>query len=227
MIHHRMNKKGFTLAEILITLGIIGIVAAMTLPSLISNYRKRVAETRIKRAYSLLNQAMLYAVKDNGASKNWTSMNSKGFIEQYLIPYLPGSVFISESRLGDMYVLNKDNSGKVTLNGGYSSGLKLKTGELIRVVDGFNPDQTSSFVGAQFGVILSENKSGIYYFGKDYFTFWYDINKDLLELTHGYGCSTKNELLIERCGLYGHDGACTSLIVCNGWKIPDYYPIRF
>ena len=139
----------------------------------------------------------------------------------------PGSVFISESRLGDMYVLNKDNSGKVTLNGGYSSGLKLKTGELIRVVDGFNPDQTSSFVGAQFGVILSENKSGIYYFGKDYFTFWYDINKDLLELTHGYGCSTKNELLIERCGLYGHDGACTSLIVCNGWKIPDYYPIRF
>ena len=34
-------KKGFTLAEVLITLGIIGVVAALTLPSLITNYRKK------------------------------------------------------------------------------------------------------------------------------------------------------------------------------------------
>lgn len=33
-------KKSFTLAEVLITLGIIGVVAAMTLPSLIGNYKK-------------------------------------------------------------------------------------------------------------------------------------------------------------------------------------------
>ena len=34
-------KKSFTLAEVLITLGIIGVVAAMTLPSLIGNYKKK------------------------------------------------------------------------------------------------------------------------------------------------------------------------------------------
>lgn len=43
-------KKGFTLAEVLITLGIIGVVAAMTMPSLIQNYRKKEATTRIKNS---------------------------------------------------------------------------------------------------------------------------------------------------------------------------------
>lgn len=37
-----MKKIAFTLAEVLITLGIIGVVAAMTMPVLISNYRESV-----------------------------------------------------------------------------------------------------------------------------------------------------------------------------------------
>lgn len=52
-------KKGFTLAEVLITLGIIGVVAAMTMPSLIQNYRKKEATTRIKKFYSMMSQAVL------------------------------------------------------------------------------------------------------------------------------------------------------------------------
>ena len=40
-----MDKKGFTLAEVLITLGIIGVVAAMTIPTLIQNYNKRTWDT--------------------------------------------------------------------------------------------------------------------------------------------------------------------------------------
>lgn len=46
--------KGFTLAEVLITLGIIGVVAAMTLPTLIQNYQKGVALNRLKQSYSQL-----------------------------------------------------------------------------------------------------------------------------------------------------------------------------
>lgn len=34
-------KKAFTLAEVLITLGILGVVIAMTLPALITNYQKK------------------------------------------------------------------------------------------------------------------------------------------------------------------------------------------
>ena len=53
-----LNKKAaFTLAEVLITLGIIGIVAAMTLPTLIANYQKKVVETRLISFYSKINQA--------------------------------------------------------------------------------------------------------------------------------------------------------------------------
>lgn len=37
----------FTLAEVLITLGIIGIVAAMTIPTLINNYQKKITVTRL------------------------------------------------------------------------------------------------------------------------------------------------------------------------------------
>ena len=39
--HGGQMKKGFTLAEVLITLGIIGIVAAMTLPALVGRYKKK------------------------------------------------------------------------------------------------------------------------------------------------------------------------------------------
>ena len=45
---------GFTLAEVLITLGIIGVVAAMTLPALIQNYQKGVALNRLKQTFSQL-----------------------------------------------------------------------------------------------------------------------------------------------------------------------------
>ena len=51
-------KLGFTLAEVLITLGIIGVVAAMTLPTLISNARYKELETGLKRSYSLIAQAL-------------------------------------------------------------------------------------------------------------------------------------------------------------------------
>ena len=41
MLHHYKLKNGFTLAEVLITLGIIGVVAALTIPALIGNYQKK------------------------------------------------------------------------------------------------------------------------------------------------------------------------------------------
>lgn len=51
---------GFTLAEVLITLGVIGVVAAMTLPSLINSGRNKQYEAGFKAAYSIVNQAVTY-----------------------------------------------------------------------------------------------------------------------------------------------------------------------
>lgn len=51
---HIKGLLAFTLAEVLITLGIIGVVAAMTLPTLINNYRKQETIAKLKKVYSVL-----------------------------------------------------------------------------------------------------------------------------------------------------------------------------
>ena len=54
----------FTLAEVLITLGIIGIVAAMTLPAIISSYKKIELENRFKKASSTIENAVISTVTE-------------------------------------------------------------------------------------------------------------------------------------------------------------------
>lgn len=51
------EDPAFTLAEVLITLGIIGVVAALTIPSLISNYKARKLHTQFLKSYSTIQQA--------------------------------------------------------------------------------------------------------------------------------------------------------------------------
>lgn len=50
-------KLGFTLAEVLITLGIIGVVAAITIPSLINNYKAKKLRSQFLKSYSVVQQA--------------------------------------------------------------------------------------------------------------------------------------------------------------------------
>lgn len=65
---HCNNKQlfGFTLAEVLITLGIIGVVAAITLPSLIQNYQKKTYIEGLKVGVSILEQGFKAAMADDG-----------------------------------------------------------------------------------------------------------------------------------------------------------------
>ncbi len=53
------HNKGFTLAEVLITLAIIGVVAALTIPTLVANYQKKSLEAAFKKSYSLLLQSLV------------------------------------------------------------------------------------------------------------------------------------------------------------------------
>ena len=70
------KRAAFTLAEVLITLGIIGVVAAITMPALIQNYTHSVAETRLKKFYSDMNQAILQSIVDNGEVESWSYFNN-------------------------------------------------------------------------------------------------------------------------------------------------------
>ncbi len=62
----REQKCAFTLAEVLITLGIIGVVAALTLPTLIGNYQKQALATQTKKFYSMMSQAVKQYMADEG-----------------------------------------------------------------------------------------------------------------------------------------------------------------
>jgi len=63
-------NKGFTLSEVLITLGIIGIVAALTIPTLINNYQKKRYVEGAKKGYSILTQALKMAAIENDTPEN-------------------------------------------------------------------------------------------------------------------------------------------------------------
>jgi len=74
----KMNKyqkptkmRAFTLAEVLITLAIIGVVAAMTIPTLVARVQNKELETAFKKSYSMLQNAYRKAYFDNGDSLNF------------------------------------------------------------------------------------------------------------------------------------------------------------
>ena len=72
-----MKKQGFTLAEVLITLVIIGIIAAMTLPSLLGGTNKQEIKTGLQKAMSTISQAITleYALTgDDFSTLNSTTM---------------------------------------------------------------------------------------------------------------------------------------------------------
>ncbi|MBQ8167880.1 type II secretion system protein [bacterium] len=85
------------MAEVLITLAIIGVVAAMTIPTLITNYKAKVLETKLQRMYSLMSNAISLSTIDNGETTSWnykqgdlstTYSEVLAWYEKYLSPYL-------------------------------------------------------------------------------------------------------------------------------------------
>ena len=74
---------GFTLAEVLITLAIIGVVAALTIPSVISNSQQLEFKTGLKKAVSVLNSSLAI----NTALENETpydNSNLFGYLQQHM-----------------------------------------------------------------------------------------------------------------------------------------------
>lgn len=68
LISESLLGKAFTLAEVLIVIGIIGIVAQMTIPTLVQNYQKTQYVSGLKKAYTSLQQWYDNYVVDEGVS---------------------------------------------------------------------------------------------------------------------------------------------------------------
>lgn len=65
------KRHGFTLAEVLITLGIIGIIAEITIPTLMLKMLEQQTAGMLKKEYSVLSSAYTLAVQENGTPDNW------------------------------------------------------------------------------------------------------------------------------------------------------------
>lgn len=65
------NHEGFTLAETLIALVVVGIVSAITIPILFANHQEQQTVTNVKKAYSTLSDAFNLAVSKNGQYTSW------------------------------------------------------------------------------------------------------------------------------------------------------------
>lgn len=85
-------KKGFSLAEVLIIIGIIGIIAGISFPVIQQKIKRRMATVHLKRFYSMMKQMLLLAEQDYGTPNTWKVREScTNFIATYITPYIKGA----------------------------------------------------------------------------------------------------------------------------------------
>ncbi len=204
----------FTLAEVLITLGIIGVVAAMTMPSLMQHYKRQQATARIKKFVSVINQALISAENDLGPREDWVigassiegnSDSSYDFLNTYIKPYIKSA-----------------DIEKRTL-----FGLNMAT---LRFVDG---SQMSVKIGACYDIWYDINgEKGPNKKGKDIFVFILCKNGGCnfnSNQVRGYYCAPTGEQfpthgqLIDNCKSSGE--FCSILLEQNGYEFPKDYPL--
>ncbi len=216
-----LKKPAFTLAEVLITLGIIGVVAAMTLPTLISNYKKTEVVNKLKVVYSLVEQAYRLSTIDNGYFNEWQIPESaKEYAEKYWLPYFNGATICSTySECGyksSTPYYKADGTSATTLidNDRYRLPLKLKNGMyvLFSVASG---GAYSSVIVVDINGSNLPNKLG-------YDVFEFQITDKGVATTNS---DKSMDELKQNCGIGGY--TCFTLIYNNGWEIPKDYPIKF
>ncbi len=118
------KKAAFTLAEVLITLGIIGIVAALTMPGLMAKFRQIQFETAFKKDYSTIQNAIRFITEDENLSmcyvywpKNMGYQSMREDCKQLkssLVRVLRLSEYKNSERLKDKYI----RKSEVMANGG-------------------------------------------------------------------------------------------------------------
>jgi len=71
-------KKGFTLVEVVLTLSIIGVIAATTIPTMIHYTNKKATIEQLKKSAATLNQAIYNATITNGELNTWSWQTDDG-----------------------------------------------------------------------------------------------------------------------------------------------------
>jgi prepilin-type N-terminal cleavage/methylation domain-containing protein len=232
------KKAAFTLAEVLITLGVIGIVAAMTIPTLMANYQKKQTVTRLKAAYSTIANAIRLSEGENEAVTSWDfSKNTDDFVQTYLLPFIKYSQ--SEIQSAEFSYRTPNGTSEKLLdilstNGGTRRIITLLNGTQI-IYKCYAKNQLLN--GAFFFIVdVNGYKSLPNKFGRD--TFLMQIRPEAgLELFKrddgqtGVVMKTREELMkgysAQRYQCNNSSGRgmwCGELIRLDGWQISNDYP---
>lgn len=218
------SKCAFTLAEVLITLGIIGVVAALTLPSVITNYQKKQTVEQLKKAYSTFSQALVSSQQENGSSSEWdtTLLNSSyednlSYFEKYWKPYLK-IIKVCKTMSECGYKINGfhyiDGSGIVYGQYDNVPGFIYGDGAYAYI----RPYSTSLNLLPELQMLCIDlnGAKGPNAIGKDVFFLRIDIKKGVFRTMDGVSSCTKQHFAGGR--------SCAGKIIQDGWQIKDDYP---
>lgn len=230
--------EGFTLAEVLITLGIIGIVAALTIPALVANYEKKQTVTQLRKVYADLNNAVRLSEVDNGPMQTWEYSQIKitsyedavPFIQKYYLPYFKSAKLLKKTELEDYVIIPSmtepdKNTGWVTnfmvLNNGviFSFFFNVPSGYIWCLAD-INGTQKPNKVGRDIFVFDVYNWTGAVNGNGFRVKFWANYFNDNEYYLRNYGQYACNE---ENTDIYARF-YCGRLIELSGWTIPENYP---
>ncbi len=189
----------------LITLGIIGVVAALTMPALIGNYRKQEASVRMKKFYSTMEQVIRRAEIDFGPSQYWTRP-TRGIdtFNQYLAPYM------------SIVKIQDENSSTPTVYFEDGSFFQLSDGDCLDFIFDINGAKLPNANGRDrfyFPMCFSETSREA----------WHG-NKDKTFGTYEGLASNRTEAysLCQSKPVY-----CSRLLQIDNWEIKNDFPQKF
>ena len=235
------QKAAFTLAEVLITLGIIGIVAAMTIPTLISNYNKKQTVTRLKQTYSILSQALSMAQAEHGDPTTWDLSGIRGadsldpdfpkeelitaFSQKYLIPYVKvtRNFGYNDSRLIGYGERTAPTTGLKYVNSGYmfllSNNVYVNVSFSGRCIE---YDGDTCIKRSVNNIVFLTDMNGFSQpntVGKDLFYMQFDVETKKFSMM---GNARNKAIALQNCK---NDAQfCGFYIFLNDWQIDDSYP---
>lgn len=202
------QKKGFTLAEILITLGIIGVVSALTLPVIINNTRQKELLTALKKNYSVLQQALISMSEENGDIILPDTFSGQEFgnnLKNYLnyIQYCAADGCISTGETSNYY---KKYNKKPTNTNLFDDGqIILNDGSLILIEHATAAPNT-----LYISVDVNGYNKGPNIWGEDLFTFQLITNGKLLPMGADGTSFTSTSIYCSRTSDNPYNGiACT------------------
>ena len=227
----RKRKTAFTLAEVLITLGIIGVVAALTIPTVITNYKKSQIEARLKKLYTVMNQAvMLSKAHDTWTQpptdKRYDNVALNNWLQSALYPYLTDARRFYKKGTDPDYPIFDTSDYGITLSDGtilvFENSLAIHVFADINGLKGPNKSGVDIF----YFLLSYEPSHGGYFSPSGYYRKYNDEG----EYVENFAYNNRDSML-KNCKEDEHNKdfnnrTCALLIMYDGWQIKDDYPIR-